>query len=225
MERSGFCMHHSSTAATHLHGLEPLAATIRLELPSTGARVHRTKSAPIDTPESLAKWVRAAQEGDQAAQRDLVLAYQKRIAAFIYTIVAPSDEVEDLCQAVFIKMVRSLGSLRHSDQFESWLFRMAKHACLDQLRRRKVRSVFTAFLPQHAQVAEPSGAIDAEELDALRYALAQLKPRERILLALVQEGRSSEEMSELLSINEAAVKARIHRARLRLREHYEPRHS
>lgn len=200
------------------------AATVCFDFPRTATPVQRTMHAPMAASEILANCVRAAQEGDQAAQRELVLAYQKRIAGFIYTIMAPSNDVEDLCQAIFIKMLRSLGSLRRPEQFESWLFRLAKHACLDQLRRRKARSVFTGFLPQHAEVPEPPGAIDAEELDALRYALAQLKPKERIILALVQEGRSAEEMSELLSINEAAVKARIHRARQRLREHYEPRH-
>lgn len=194
-----------------------------LDFPRAATRVQRTTHGPAVVPELLAKCVRTAQEGDEAAQRELVIAYQKRVAAFIYTIMAPSNDVEDLCQAVFIKMLRSLGSLRHPEQFESWLFRMAKHACLDQLRRRKTRSFLTAFLPQHADVPEPSGAIDAEELDALRYALAQLSPRERILLALVQEGRSAEEIGQLLSINEAAVKARIHRARQHLREHYEPR--
>lgn len=199
------------------------AATMCLGFPRAAPFAQRTRHGPTVAPESLATWVRAAQEGDEAAQRKLVVAYQRRVAAFIYTIMAPSNDVEDLCQAVFIKMVRSLRSLRHPEQFESWLFRMAKHACLDQLRRRKTRSFITAFLPQHVEVPEPYGAIDTEELDALRYALAQLNPKERILLALVQEGRSAEEISELLSINEAAVKARIHRARQRLREHYEPR--
>lgn len=207
--------------------LEPIfrmgSATASLDFPPTARLVQRTTQVRPAAPELLTKCVRAAQEGDQAAQRELVIAYQKRVAAFIYTIIAPSNDVEDLCQAVFIKMLRSLGSLRDPEQFESWLFRMAKHACLDQLRRRKTRSILTAFMPQHAEVPEPPGAIDAEELDALRYALAQLTPKERILLAFVQEGRSAEEMSELLSINEAAVKARIHRARQRLREHYEPR--
>ena len=62
-------------------------------------------SAP--TP-SLAELVRRAQKGDEAAQRALIVSYQRRVAGFIYAIVGRSDSIEDLAQTVFIKMVRGL---------------------------------------------------------------------------------------------------------------------
>ncbi len=120
-------------------------------------------------------------------------------------------------------MVRAIDTLREPAQFEAWLFRIARHMCLDQIRRNKVRQIFTPFLPQHADIAEASGAVNSEELDALRYALSQLSAKDRALSALVQEGRSQMEISSLLSINIAATKARIHRVRQRLRAHYETR--
>jgi len=73
-------------------------------------------------------------------------------------------------------------------------------------------------------VPEPPGAVDTEELDALRHALGQLRPQDRALLALVQEGRSHAEIADALTITVAAVKARLHRAREQLRQYYQPHH-
>ncbi len=168
--------------------------------------------------------VRRAQRGEPDAQRELIVAYQHRIAGFIYAIIGRSDAIEDIAQLVFIKMVRALAGLQAPAQFESWLFRLARNTCIDHLRRQKLRRIFTPFAPEHENVPEPEGAVGSEELDALRHALAQLRPQDRALLALVQEGRSHAEISVTLRTSVAAVKARLHRAREHLREHYQPNH-
>jgi RNA polymerase sigma-70 factor (ECF subfamily) len=139
-------------------------------------------------------------------------------------MIGRSDVVEDLTQLVFIKMVRALDRLQAPAQFESWLFRLARNTCIDHLRRQKLRRIFVPFAPEHEDVAEPAGAVDTEELDALRHALAQIRPQDRALLALVQEGRSHAEIAETLNSSVAAVKARLHRAREQLRQHYQSPH-
>jgi RNA polymerase sigma-70 factor (ECF subfamily) len=173
---------------------------------------------------ALAELVRRAQRGDEGAQRELILAYQHRVAGFVYAMTTRSDYVEDLSQQVFIKMIRALDRLEAPSQFESWLFRLARNTCIDQLRRQKLRRIFLPFGAEHENIPEPEGAVDTEELDALRHALAQLRPQDRALLALVQEGRSHAEIAEVLSTSIAAVKARLHRAREHLRKHYTPQH-
>jgi RNA polymerase sigma-70 factor (ECF subfamily) len=178
---------------------------------------------PTSTTE-LVELVRRAQGGDEAAQCDLIKAYQRRIAGFVYAITGRSDSVEDIAQQVFIKMIRALDRLQAPAQFESWLFRLARNTCIDHLRRQKLRRIFLPFAPEHENVPEPAGAVDSEELDALRHALDQLRPQDRALLALVQEGRSHGEIAESLGTTVAAVKARLHRAREHLREHYQPEH-
>jgi RNA polymerase sigma-70 factor (ECF subfamily) len=172
----------------------------------------------------LVDLVRRAQRGDEAAQRELIVSYQHRVAGFVYAMTSRSDSVEDIAQQVFIKMVRALDRLQAPAQFESWLFRLARNTCIDHLRRQKLRRIFTAFGPEHEDVPEPPGAVDTEELDALRHALEQLRPQDRALLALVQEGRSHAEIAETLNSSVAAVKARLHRAREQLRQHYQPHH-
>lgn len=171
---------------------------------------------------ALVELVRRAQRGDEAAQRELILAYQHRVAGFVFAMTNRSDFVEDLCQQIFIKMIRAVDRLQAPAQFESWLFRLARNTCIDQLRRQRLRRIFLPFADEHENIPEPPGAVDSEELDALRHALAQLRPQDRALLALVQEGRSHAEISEILGTSVAAVKARLHRAREQLREHYQP---
>jgi len=152
--------------------------------------------------------------------RDLIISYQRRVAGFAYAITGRSDSVEDLAQMVFVKMARAIGRLKAPEQFESWLFRLARNTCIDHLRRQKLRRIFTPFAPEHENIPEADGAVDSEELDALRHALAQLRPKDRALLSLVQEGRSHAEIAEICRTSVAAVKARLHRAREQLREHY-----
>ena len=149
------------------------------------------------------------------ALRELIVAYQHRVAGFTYAITGRSDSVEDIVQMVFVKMARAIARLKAPEQFEPWLFRLARNTCIDKLRR-----IFIPFAPEHEDVPEPSGAVDTEELDALRHALAQLRPKDRALLALVQEGRSHAEIAETFKTSVAAVKARLHRAREQLRQHY-----
>ena len=171
---------------------------------------------------ALVDLVRRAQRGEEGAQRELIVSSQHRIAGFVYAMTGRSDSVEDIAQQIFIKMIRALDRLQAPAQFESWLFRLSRNTCIDHLRRQKLRRIFLPFGPEHENVPEPPGAVDAEELDALRHALEQIRPRDRALLALVQEGRSHAEIAVTLKTSVAAVKARLHRAREQLRGHYQP---
>jgi RNA polymerase sigma-70 factor (ECF subfamily) len=171
---------------------------------------------------ALTELVRQAQTGREAAQRELIRAYQRRVAGFIYTITGRSDTVEDLAQNVFIKMIRALPKLADPAQFEAWLFRMTKNACIDHLRRQRWQKLFSPLEDeQHAEIPETPSTVDSEELDTICYALSQLKPKDRALLALAQEGHTQNEMAKATGISVVALKARLHRAREQLRHYYE----
>ncbi|HWA09544.1 MAG TPA: sigma-70 family RNA polymerase sigma factor [Opitutaceae bacterium] len=176
------------------------------------------------TAPALADLVHRAQKGEEAAQHALILSYQRRVAGFIYAVVGRNDSIEDLTQTVFIKMIRGLERLHATAQFEAWLFRLARNVCIDYLRRQRLRHIFTSFTAVHEDIPEPPGTVGTEELDALRYALSRLRPGDRALLALAQEGRSQTEMAKITGVSAVVVKARLHRARERLREFYHPRH-
>ncbi|WP_334319487.1 RNA polymerase sigma factor [Termitidicoccus mucosus] len=176
----------------------------------------------ISGTDALADLVRRAQAGNEAAQHQLIVSYQHRIAGFIYTILNRSDSIEDLAQVIFIKMLRALPKLTQPAQFESWLFRMARNACIDHIRRQRWQRFFTPIETEERvlDIPETPKTVDTEELDALRHALSKLKPKDRALLALAQEGHSQVEMAEMTGVSVVALKARLHRAREQLRQHY-----
>ncbi len=181
--------------------------------------------ARTDTAETaaLTETVRKAQTGDEEAQRILILSYQHRVAGFIYTITNRSDSVEDLAQIVFIKMIRALPRLSQPAQFEAWLFRLARNACIDHIRRERWQKFLTPLEngERVLDIPDKPAGIDAEELDAINHALSKLKPKDRALIALAQEGRSQVEMAEITGISVVALKARLHRAREQLKQYYE----
>ena len=171
---------------------------------------------------ALTELVGQAQKGQERAQRELIISYQHRIAGFIYAITGRSDSVEDLAQVVFIKMIRALPGLTQPAQFEAWLFRLARNTSIDHLRRQRWQRLFSPLESEtHAEIPETPSEVDHEELDALRHALSQLKPKDRALLALAQEGHSQIEMAEMEGITVVALKTRLHRAREQLRQYYE----
>lgn len=208
---------------SHTLSLRPLFVLPTSEAPK-GARSGGRRIDPAARV-ALVDLVRRVQQGDEDAQRELILAYQCRISGFVFTIVNQSCSVEDLAQQIFIKMIRAIDRLEAVEQFESWLFRIARNTCMDYLRQQKLRRIFLPFLEEHESVPESSSSVGSEELDALRHALAKLRPADRALLVLVQEGNSYVEIAKTLEINVASVKARVHRAREHLREHYQPAHA
>jgi len=173
---------------------------------------------------ALAPLVRRAQEGEESALSALIIRYQRRMAGFIYALTGRADGVEDLAQTVFIKMVRALPKLHEAAQFEAWLFRLARNSCIDELRRRKLRRIFLPFSLEHEEIAELPPSVDRSEIEALRFALQQLPLKDRALLALAEQGASQVEMASATGVTVSAIKARLHRAREKLKQLYLPSH-
>jgi RNA polymerase sigma-70 factor (ECF subfamily) len=174
--------------------------------------------------------VRAAR-GDgpeaQAAQTQLVTAYQKRLGGFVYGMISDPAQVDDLCQTIFVKMVLSLNQLREPARFEAWFFRMARNGCLSHLRREKFRRLFSPLSASHEEVASEPPLPD-DDLQLLRAALRELPEPHRSLLALVQDREGNyEQLAASFGIGVGALKTRVHRAKLALKEKiaYARRHS
>ena len=110
---------------------------------------------------TLGERVRRAQRGDEVAIRE---PRHGLPAAGSPGLSMPSREgatrSRTSSQMVFVKMVRALGRLKAPDQFESWLFRLARNTCIDHLRRQKLRRIFIPFAPEHENVPEPDGSVD-----------------------------------------------------------------
>lgn len=159
-----------------------------------------------------------AQQGDMAAQSDLVRRYTVRISAFVRPILFQPSIVEDVAQMVFIKMFRRLTLLRDPAVFESWLFNLARNTAVDFLRRRRCRPNMVWDERELAEAPDMSSERSvAEIMEALSLALVRLSPKDRNLVNLIIEGNSYRTVAAREGLTVGAVKVRLNRVRPFLR--------
>jgi RNA polymerase sigma-70 factor (ECF subfamily) len=155
--------------------------------------------------------------GDAAAFGVLVARHRDRAwAVALRTLGDPSDAA-DAVQDAFVKAYRTAGAFRGDALFSTWLHRIVVNACLDLMRRSKVRpSVpLDETAAALADPADPQGRLDLGH-DVVT-ALRRIAPDQRIAIVLVDlEGYSVEEAAAALDVPTGTVKSRCHRGRIQL---------
>lgn len=186
--------------------------------------------APTDD-ESLA--ARAA-AGDDSAFEELMHRYQARAYRLAYRLCGAGGDPQDAVQEAFLQAFRALPGFRGESRFTTWLFRIVTNAALMQRRARARRPAesLEAYLPrftpsgEHAATpAELSAVARVEErLDRQRLAERALAGVDRLPEAYRSafvlrdlEELSTAEVASVLGLEPAAVRQRVHRARLMLR--------
>lgn len=174
--------------------------------------------------------VRACTNGDAAAFEQLVKRYDARLFSIAQHITHNREDAEDAVQDAFLKAFRNLAQFRGNSQFSTWLIRITVNESLMKLRkRRSIREVSMDDDFQGEDHASPfefaDWAPNPEELyrkselqNILRSELQELPPNLRVVFVLRDvEGLSAEQTAEVLDSTSVAVKARLWRARLKLR--------
>lgn len=152
----------------------------------------------------------------------LVLDHQRRIHRFIYGMVGAEQLAEDLTQDVFLSAYRALGRLPEDANESAWLYTIARNRALQELRRRKILRWLPLARPNdddddvHPQNDVPLADVVAER-DRLRRAMAAVPPKDLACLLLSVDGHSYSEVAQITELSLPAVRARIFRARDRLR--------
>ena len=157
--------------------------------------------------------------GDGAAFGVLVARHRDRAWAVALRTLGDPNDAADAVQEAFVKAYRTAGSFRGDALFTTWLHRIVVNACLDLMRRNRVRPT-SPLDDQAATVADPADPIGRTELghDVVR-ALARITPDQRAAIVLVDvEGYSVEEAASVLGVAAGTVKSRCHRGRAQLAE-------
>ncbi|MFN8570680.1 MAG: sigma-70 family RNA polymerase sigma factor [Gemmatimonadaceae bacterium] len=178
--------------------------------------------------------VALAQEGREAAFRELVRRYERPVFSLIFRMVRDRETAEDLAQDSFIKVLNHIDRYRPEFKLSSWLFKIANNVAIDYLRRRQLDTVSLDGSPHAATQAEVEATsieiaarqetaldeLEARELGgAIERAISSLRPEYRACILLRHvEGRSYEEIAATLDLPLGTVKTYIHRARHQLRE-------
>ncbi|MBZ5639860.1 MAG: sigma-70 family RNA polymerase sigma factor [Acidobacteriia bacterium] len=172
----------------------------------------------------LTTLVERCRAGDDLAWEALVRRYQSRVYAVALHYLRSREEAQDAAQDVFVRIYRKLASFDNKEEnFLPWLLSLTRNACIDRLRRRKVRPSALP-LPAEEGKESPDPRPTAEEAliaDGQRrlvhQAIAQLSDinREMILLKEIQ-GLELRQISEMLAVPIGTVKSRSIRARIEL---------
>lgn len=190
-------------------------------------------AAPAADEDDEALAARAA-AGDEPAFEALVSRHQARVYRLACRLTGSEADAKDVLQEAFLAVYRGLPGFRAESRFSTWLYRIATNAALMHRRARERRPAesLEAFLPRFdgdgVHAAEPADLrvasraedlLDRKTLAAKARAGLERLPdiyRDAFVLRDLEE-MSTAEVAELLGIDAAAVRQRVHRARLMLR--------
>jgi RNA polymerase sigma-70 factor (ECF subfamily) len=190
----------------------------RQQLPSTVVKE--------DEPELVA----AAKAGDMTAFETLVNRYERKIFRLAQNITQNREDAEDTMQEAFLKAYQHLGDFQGNSRFYTWLVRIAVNQALMKLRKRRPNQV---SLDEEIETGEesmprevedwgpsPEDRYEQSELGTiLNETISDLDPSFRIVFQLRDiEELSTEETADVLGLSVPAVKSRLLRARLKLRQ-------
>ncbi len=178
--------------------------------------------------------VRRIKRGDDPAFREMVDRYHARVYSLSYGVLHNREDAEEATQDAFLTLYRKIGTFDESKKFFSWFYRVALNTAYSRARRRRpLRTVsLEDYLPRfsgdgHPASPEFAAFVDGAEDEAVSRDLAQkaegfiaeLPATYRDVIWMVDvEEMSPADVAETLEISIAALKSRLHRARLYVRQ-------
>ena len=184
-----------------------------------------------DPPSEELVLVRAAKSGDDKAFGELVRRYDRNVFRIAQHITQNREDAEDVVQDAFLKAYTNLQQFQEQSKFYTWLVRIAVNEALMKLRRRRPERTVSLdegikteddSVPREVADWAPNPEQNynqAELREILSRTIQGLPPGFRTVFILRDvEGLSTEETAEALELSVPAVKSRLLRARLQLRE-------
>src|SRR5262244_190121 len=191
------------------------------------------EAAKEPTPTDL-ELVQAIKAGDERAFEQMVERYHARVYSLSYGVLRNPEDAEEATQDAFLTLYRKIGTFDESKKFFSWFYRVALNAAYSRARRRKpaVTVSIDDYLPRfkedgHAATVELAALAEGAEDEAIARDLAEHAQgfiaelpqtyRDAIWMVDVEEMKPAD-VAEVLEISLAALKSRLHRARLYVRQ-------
>ncbi len=171
--------------------------------------------------------------GAPGAVEELLRLYQGKIFNLAMSILKNESDAEEASQDVFMTVIRKVNTFKGNSALYSWMYRICVNTCLMRLRgrRRNETVAIEEFMPVFTEEGMHASPMDDWSKEVERKALneelgkmirkftEELSEKYRVVFVLSDvEGLSNEETAKILGMTVPAVKSRLHRARLYLRE-------
>ncbi len=164
--------------------------------------------------------------GRTEAFGELVLKYQDRLFNTIFHVVGHAEDARDIVQETLVQAFLKLETFRRQSAFYTWLYRIAFNAAVSHRRRRRPAASIdgargSARLEPPDDEDDPAENLERKErCSQVRRAIGKLDEEYRAVLVLREiEGCCYDDIAEVLDLPIGTVRSRLHRARMKLKEH------
>lgn len=170
--------------------------------------------------------VRRAQSNDDRAFGELVGRYETKVYSLGMKMLRNPEDAEDVLQDTFLRAYRGLKSFQGNSTFSTWIYRITANSALMRLRKKQLPTVSIEDADEREapiNIADWAPGpveqlLNRETREAMEDAIGALPAEFRQVFVLRDvEGMSNAEVAEVLDLSVAAVKSRLHRARLKVR--------
>jgi len=176
--------------------------------------------------------IEATKNGDETAFAEIIARYRNPITNYLYRFLNDYEEAVDLAQETFIRVYFAIDRYHTNYAFSTYLYRIATNLAISELRRRKRRSVVSLtglfqregddaveYQPPDERPRADQTIVDDEKSAVIAKAIATLPPKYRVPIVLRDiEGKTYDEIAEILDLGLGTTKSRISRARGLLKE-------
>ncbi|GGF98051.1 ECF RNA polymerase sigma factor SigW [Paenibacillus albidus] len=175
--------------------------------------------------DSIEEKIKRIQAGEVYLFSEIIRLYQQRIYLYCFRLLNNKEEAEDALQDILVKAYQNIGNFQPQANFTSWLYRVAYHHCLNQLRRQKFQNQLQRLLRQDVTAKSAEQIVENRLFSGpVASALEKLSMEERNLVILrIFEDKSFAEIGEILGKSTVTVRKRYERTRRKLKEAIERR--
>ena len=176
--------------------------------------------------------IEATKNGDEAAFAEIVGRYRSPITNYLYRFLNDYEEAVDLSQETFVRVYFAIERYHTEYAFSTYIYRIATNLAISELRKRKRRTILsltglfqtdaedvTEFQPPDTRSLPDEDLLEDEQAGVIAKAIETLPPKYRVPIILRDiEGKTYEEIAEIMELGLGTTKSRISRARGLLKE-------
>lgn len=177
--------------------------------------------------------IEATKNGDEAAFAEIMSRYRNPITNYLYRFLNDYEEAVDLAQETFVRVYFAIDRYHTQFAFSTYIYRIATNLAISEIRRRKRRKLLSLtglfqsedddaeveFQPPDSRDLQDAELVNDERSEVIARAIAALPEKYRIPVILRDiEGRSYDEIAEIMELGLGTTKSRISRGRGLLKE-------